>query len=40
MAWKWSEDCAPEGLDNEVSEYPVAAEIREDYQPYLEEKLG
>ena len=27
--WKWSEDRAPEGLHNGVSEYPVAAEIRE-----------
>ena len=33
--WKWSEDRAPEGLDNGVSEYPVAAEIREDYEREL-----
>ena len=26
-AWKWSEDHAPEGLDNRVLGYPVAAEI-------------
>ena len=35
MAWKWSQDCAPEGLDNGVSEYPVAAEIQEDYKQEL-----
>lgn len=26
-AWKWSEDCAPEGMKNGVSEYTVAAKI-------------
>ena len=31
VAWKWSDDHAPEGQDNGVSEYLVAVEIREDY---------
>ena len=32
VAWKWSEARAPEGLDNRVPEYLVAAEIWEDYE--------
>ena len=35
VAWKWSEWRAPEALDNRVVEYPVAAEIREDYEREL-----
>ena len=30
-SWKWSKGHAPERLHNEVSEYPVAAEIRYKY---------
>ena len=30
-SWKLSEDHAPERLHNEVSEYPIAAEIRNEY---------
>ena len=32
VACKWSEGRASEALDNRVAEYPVAAEIREDYE--------
>ena len=32
VARKWSEGRAPEALNNRVAEYPVAAEIREDYE--------
>ena len=35
VAWKWSEGRAPEALDNRVAEYPVAADIREDYEQEL-----
>ena len=35
MAWKWSERRAPEALDNRMTEYPVAAEIREVYEREL-----
>ena len=34
-SWKWSEDHAPERLHNEVSEYLVAAEIRNEYMQEL-----
>ena len=34
-SWKWFEDHAPERLHNEVSEYPVAAEIRNEYMQEL-----
>ena len=32
VAWKWSEDCAPDGLDSGVLEYLVAVEIQEYYE--------
>ena len=32
VAWKWSERRTPEAQDNRVAEYPVAAEIWEDYE--------
>ena len=35
MSCKWSEDHAPERLHNEVSEYPVVAEIRNEYTQEL-----
>ena len=35
VAWKWSEGRALEAQDNRVVEYPVAAEIREDYEREL-----
>ena len=35
VAWKWSEGRIPEALDNRVAEYPVAAEIQEDYEREL-----
>ena len=35
VAWKWSEGCTPEALDNRVAEYLVAEEIREDYKQEL-----
>ena len=35
VAWKWSEGYAPEALDNRVAEYPVVAEIQEDYEREL-----
>ena len=34
-AWSWSEDRAPEGQHNGVSEYPVVVEIREEYKREL-----
>ena len=39
-SWKWSEDHAPERLHNEVSEYPVAAEIRNEYTQELYTWIG
>ena len=33
--WKWSEDHIPENLHNEVSEYPVVAEIQNEYTQEL-----
>ena len=35
VAWKWSEERAPEALDNMLAEYPEVAEIREDYKQEL-----
>ena len=35
VSWKWSEDHAPERLHNEVSDYPVAAEIQNEYTQEL-----
>ena len=35
VAWKCSEGRAPEALDDRVAEYPVVAEIREDYEQEL-----
>ena len=32
VAMKWSAERAPKALDNMVADYPVAAEIREDYE--------
>ena len=39
-SWKWSEDHAPERLHNEVSEYPIAAEIRNEYTLELHTWIG
>ena len=39
-SWKWSEDHAPERLHNEVSEYPVATEIRNEYTQELHTWIG
>ena len=39
-SWKWSEDHAPERLHNEVSEYPVAKEIRNEYTQELHTWIG
>ena len=35
VAWKWSEGCAPEELDNRVAKYPIAEEIQDDYKREL-----
>ena len=35
VSWKWSEDHAPKRLHNEVSRYPIAAEIQNEYMQEL-----
>ena len=39
-SWKWSEDHAPKRLHNKVSEYPVVAEIRNEYMQELHTWIG
>ena len=39
-SWKWSEDHAPERVHNEMSEYPVAVEIRNEYMQQLHIRIN
>ena len=39
-SWKWSEDHAPEILHKEVSEYSIAAEIRNEYMQEFHTWIG